>query len=78
MGQIAQAIARTPTDGLMTALEAIGTLSQMTGRPELLDIVNLIKAGELIYDSKGCRQDSYCRYRKSSSSGKRSCFYQVW
>lgn len=37
----------------MTALESIGTLSQMTGRPELLDIVNLNKAGELIYDSKG-------------------------
>lgn len=53
MGKIAQAIARTQTDGLMTALESIGTLSQMTGRPELLDIVNLIKAGELIYDSKG-------------------------
>lgn len=53
MGKIAQAIARTQTDGLMTALESIGTLSQMTGRPELLDIVNLNKAGELIYDSKG-------------------------
>ena len=53
MGKIAQAIARTQTDGLMTALESIGTLSQLTGRPELLDIVNLNKAGELIYDSKG-------------------------
>lgn len=53
MGKIAQAIARTQTDGLMTALESIGTLVQMTGRPELLDIVNLNKAGELIYDSKG-------------------------
>lgn len=68
MGKIAQAIARTQTDGLMTALESIGTLSQMTGQLELLDIVNLKKAGELIYDSKGAPME--CKATEEEMEGK--------
>lgn len=68
MGKIAQSIARTQTDGLMTALESIGALAQMTGRPELLDIVNLNKAGELIYDSRGAPME--CKATENEMKGK--------